>query len=480
MQLAGPGVFGPPRDPDAARAVLRRAIELGVDHIDTSQYYGPDVVNELIRETLHPYPDGLQARDEGRRAPRRAGRVAAGAAPGRAARRRRGQPALAAASSGWTSSTCALLDDGDGGPASRWPSSSARSRTCATRASSTSSASQQRHRRATSSRRSSSSTIAERAERLQRRSTARTRTLLDALPRARASPSCRSSRSAPPSRAARSELAERPGDRRGRRQARRDAVAGRARLAAAPRTTGSCSSPGRRRSRTSRRTWRRPTSSSTPTTWRRSRTSPRSRTRSRPEDRQDQAAAREPRRKCAIASAQQRARAARAARCPRVTSDAMPWIVANRTRPTRSGSPGSSAPSAWPCSMSSSITEKARSAASCSAPDGLAVLAGEHQLEQRRVRGGEADVGRGGRLQARLEVLAGAVDGGAQLGAEAVEPGLGQRVEQRLAIGEVAARRAVADADVARELAQRQRLARRARARCARPARAAPSRRLPW
>jgi pyridoxine 4-dehydrogenase len=57
MQLAGPGVFGPPRDPDAARAVLRRAIELGVDHIDTAQYYGPDVVNDLIRETLHPYPE---------------------------------------------------------------------------------------------------------------------------------------------------------------------------------------------------------------------------------------------------------------------------------------------------------------------------------------------------------------------------------------------------------------------------------------
>ena len=60
MQLAGPGVFGPPADPDAARAVLRRAIELGVDHIDTSQYYGPDVVNELIREALHPYPDNLR------------------------------------------------------------------------------------------------------------------------------------------------------------------------------------------------------------------------------------------------------------------------------------------------------------------------------------------------------------------------------------------------------------------------------------
>ena len=60
MQLAGPGVFGPPRDPDAARAVLRRAIELGVDHIDTAQYYGPDVVNDLIREALHPYPDDLR------------------------------------------------------------------------------------------------------------------------------------------------------------------------------------------------------------------------------------------------------------------------------------------------------------------------------------------------------------------------------------------------------------------------------------
>jgi pyridoxine 4-dehydrogenase len=60
MQLAGPGVFGPPRDPDAARAVLRRAVELGVDHIDTSQYYGPDVVNELIREALYPYPAELR------------------------------------------------------------------------------------------------------------------------------------------------------------------------------------------------------------------------------------------------------------------------------------------------------------------------------------------------------------------------------------------------------------------------------------
>lgn len=59
MQLPGPGVFGPPRDRDEALAVLRRAIELGADHIDTAQFYGPDVANELIREALHPYPENL-------------------------------------------------------------------------------------------------------------------------------------------------------------------------------------------------------------------------------------------------------------------------------------------------------------------------------------------------------------------------------------------------------------------------------------
>jgi pyridoxine 4-dehydrogenase len=59
MQLPGPGVFGPPRDRDQALAVLRRAIELGINHIDTAQFYGPDVANELIREALHPYPANL-------------------------------------------------------------------------------------------------------------------------------------------------------------------------------------------------------------------------------------------------------------------------------------------------------------------------------------------------------------------------------------------------------------------------------------
>src|SRR3712207_9408218 len=59
MQLAGPGVMGPPADREAAIAVLRRAVELGVDHIDTSDYYGPHVTNEIIREALHPYPEDL-------------------------------------------------------------------------------------------------------------------------------------------------------------------------------------------------------------------------------------------------------------------------------------------------------------------------------------------------------------------------------------------------------------------------------------
>jgi aryl-alcohol dehydrogenase-like predicted oxidoreductase len=59
MQLAGPGVFGPPKNREAALAVLREAVASGVDHIDTSDFYGPHVTNQLIREALHPYPDDL-------------------------------------------------------------------------------------------------------------------------------------------------------------------------------------------------------------------------------------------------------------------------------------------------------------------------------------------------------------------------------------------------------------------------------------
>ena len=59
MQLAGPGVFGPPKDKQAALDVLREAVEAGVDHIDTSDFYGPHITNPLIREALHPYRDDL-------------------------------------------------------------------------------------------------------------------------------------------------------------------------------------------------------------------------------------------------------------------------------------------------------------------------------------------------------------------------------------------------------------------------------------
>ncbi len=59
MQLAGPGIFGPPQDPDMAIAVLREAIESGINHIDTSDFYGPHVTNRIIRDALHPYPEEL-------------------------------------------------------------------------------------------------------------------------------------------------------------------------------------------------------------------------------------------------------------------------------------------------------------------------------------------------------------------------------------------------------------------------------------
>jgi pyridoxine 4-dehydrogenase len=75
MQLAGPNVFGAPDDPVAAIALLRAAVAAGVDHIDTAQYYGPDVVNDLIREALHPYPDGMSIVSKVAARRDRAGRV---------------------------------------------------------------------------------------------------------------------------------------------------------------------------------------------------------------------------------------------------------------------------------------------------------------------------------------------------------------------------------------------------------------------
>ena len=59
MQLTGPGVWGPPRDVEGGIAVLREAVASGVNHIDTSDYYGPHVTNQIIKQALHPYPDGL-------------------------------------------------------------------------------------------------------------------------------------------------------------------------------------------------------------------------------------------------------------------------------------------------------------------------------------------------------------------------------------------------------------------------------------
>jgi aryl-alcohol dehydrogenase-like predicted oxidoreductase len=71
MQLAGPGVWGPPKDPEGAIAILREAVANGVNHIDTSDYYGPHVTNQIIRQALHPYPAGLAIVTKlgGRRAP---------------------------------------------------------------------------------------------------------------------------------------------------------------------------------------------------------------------------------------------------------------------------------------------------------------------------------------------------------------------------------------------------------------------------
>ena len=92
MQLPGPGVMGPPKDHDAAIAVLRRAVELGVNHIDTAQFYGPDVSNALIREALHPYAEDLAIVSKVGARRDKKGELAPRADAGPAARGRRDQP----------------------------------------------------------------------------------------------------------------------------------------------------------------------------------------------------------------------------------------------------------------------------------------------------------------------------------------------------------------------------------------------------
>ena len=93
MQLPGPRVFGPPRDRATALAVLRRVVDLGINHIDTAQYYGPDVSNELIHEALFPYPEGFVLVSKVGCAARRAGWVGLGPAARATSGRGGGQPA---------------------------------------------------------------------------------------------------------------------------------------------------------------------------------------------------------------------------------------------------------------------------------------------------------------------------------------------------------------------------------------------------
>ena len=136
MQLAGPGVFGPPRDRDEAIAVLREAVELGVTHIDTSDFYGPHVTNEIIREALHPYPDELRIVTKvGAVRDAEGGWPPAQLARSSCARR----CTTTCATSAWrrsTSSTCATwaAGDGHGSRRARSPSRSSAGRAPAARA----------------------------------------------------------------------------------------------------------------------------------------------------------------------------------------------------------------------------------------------------------------------------------------------------------------------------------------------------------
>ena len=130
MQLSGPGVFGPPRDRDQALAVLREAVDRGVTHIDTSDFYGPVTVNELIREALHPYPADLRIVTKGAPA---AARTAAGA-PRPTPPTSRPRSGRTSRTSAWTPSTPSTCGSGPKAPAGSpspnrsvpWPNSKRR------------------------------------------------------------------------------------------------------------------------------------------------------------------------------------------------------------------------------------------------------------------------------------------------------------------------------------------------------------------
>ena len=165
---------------------------------------------------------------------------------------------------------------------------------------------------------------------------------------------------------------------------------------------------------------------------------------------------------------------------PALAIDTSPWSVANATIATCSGSPGDDL--AGGLSFGDHRQRRDERALAGLAQRGRRVglvLGGEHQLQERRVAAGEADVGPGQRLQAVVTAPARAGDRRAQLVAQPHEPGLGHRVQQRLLVGEVPARRRVADADGAGQLAQRQPGG--APVSSARsPSRSSASRRLPW
>ena len=256
MQLAGPGVFGPPADPAAARAVLRRAVELGVDHIDTAQYYGPDVVNELIRDALHPYPAGLRLVSKVGAAPDRRGGVLPASQPDEL---RAGVEANLRTLASRGARARQPAPDGPR-PTSRSPSSSARSRRSRTRARSSRSGSATRA--STRSRPRSSSSTSARSRTPTTSGSGTTRTSCASAPIA-TSPTSRSSRSG------------RRGAGGGAPTTRRSPPSPRSTARRPPRSPWpgcctrirtSCSSRAPRRSPTWSRTWPPPASSSTTTT----------------------------------------------------------------------------------------------------------------------------------------------------------------------------------------------------------------------